>query len=113
MMYIEFKRKKLKRQCEKFEEGSKAWGKDNAKRVFSRINQIRAMPSLADLMKFKPARCHRLKGKRKEQYAVDLIHPFRLIFEPITESKKKSRKGSMDEAKMKSIRILEVVDYHD
>lgn len=112
-MYIEFKRKRLKRQCEKFEEGSRAWGKDNAKRVFLRIGQMQAMPSLADLMKFKPARCHPLKGKRKGQYAVDVIHPFRLIFEPITEAGKKRKKGIIDEAKIKIIRILEVVDYHD
>ena len=44
-------------------------------------------------------RCHMLKGKRKTQYAVDLGHPFRLVFELVEK----------DPA---MIRIVEIEDYH-
>ncbi len=41
----------------------------------------------------------KLKGNRKEQYAVDLVHPYRLVFE---------KKGN----EIQIANIMEIVDYH-
>lgn len=35
------------------------------------------------MVQFHIGRCHQLKGNRKGQYAMDLIHPYRLVFEQI------------------------------
>ena len=51
------------------------------------------------MVQFKIGRCHLLKGDRKNQYAVDLIHPYRLVFE---------KKGN----EIQIAFILEIVDYH-
>ena len=32
------------------------------------------------MIQFRIGRCHALKGNRKGQYAVDLEHPYRLVF---------------------------------
>lgn len=46
-----------------------------------RIDQIKASDSVEQMIQFHIGRCHLLKGNRKNQYAVDLVHPQRLIFE--------------------------------
>ena len=51
------------------------------------------------MIQFKIGRCHPLKGSRKNQYAVDLIHPKRLVFIKI---------GS----EIQIANIIEIVDYH-
>ncbi len=40
-----------------------------------------------------------MKGKRKNQYAVDLVHPYRLVFE---------KKGD----DIQIVKVMEIVDYH-
>lgn len=60
---------------------------------------IRAIPS---------ARLHRLRGARSEEYAVDLVHPYRLVFRPVLED------GVAIHAlnRINIVRIEEVTDYH-
>ena len=51
------------------------------------------------LIQYRIGRCHELKGKRKKQYAMDLVHPYRLIFE---------RRGT----EIQIAYIMDIVDYH-
>lgn len=51
------------------------------------------------MVQYRVGRCHLLKGKRKDQYAVDLVQPYRLVFE-----KKKNQ--------IEVVNIIEIVDYH-
>lgn len=44
-------------------------------------------------------RCHQLRADRKGQFAVDLVNPFRLVFEKIGEE-------------IQIVKVLEIVDYH-
>ena len=44
-------------------------------------------------------RCHRLQGNRSGQYAVDLEHPYRLIF-------------SVNGEQIQIAKIEEIADYH-
>ena len=44
-------------------------------------------------------RCHPLTNNRKGQYAVDLVHPYRLVFE---------KHGN----EIQVVHIMEIVDYH-
>jgi toxin HigB-1 len=63
---------------------------------------------LNDIAKISAARLHKLEGARRNEYAVDLVHPFRLIIVPILEE-------DADFANFYSIRIVrveEVTDYH-
>ena len=47
----------------------------------------------------KIGRCHKLSGNRKDQYAVDLVHPQRLVFTVIGNE-------------IQIAEILEITDYH-
>ncbi len=35
------------------------------------------------LVDFSIGRCHQLRGNRKGEYSMDLVHPYRMIFEHV------------------------------
>lgn len=109
-MYIEFKDRKLKKNCEDFKNAQKAWGHDNALKLMQRLNEISAATCLEDLNYLPPARCHPLSGNRKGQYAIDVKQPFRLILEPILDN---IGQACTDISKINKIKIIEVVNYHE
>lgn len=51
------------------------------------------------LTQFRIGRCYLLRDNRKNQYAVDLVHPYRLVFEK-------------RENEIQIAYITEIVDYH-
>lgn len=64
-----------------------------------RIDQIRASETVEEMIRYRIGRCHPLKGSRDGQYAVDLVHPYRLVFE---------KQGEV----IQIAHIMEIVDYH-
>ncbi len=78
-----------------------------------RLIQLAAAESLEDL-RGTPGRLHELTGDRAGQFAMDLVHPERLIFEPVDDDDSDSRKpdGGWDWSKITGIIILEAADYH-
>ena len=58
-----------------------------------------------------PERRHRLAGQRKEPYAVDLVHPHRLVFEP-SRSSGAAVDGEDGDGDVAAITVIEVTDYH-
>lgn len=77
-----------------------------------RLDDIRAAANMAVLMTL-PGRCHPLRADRKGQWAMDLDHPVRLVFEPILGDQRPDEDGRIDLAKVTGIRIVEIGDYHD
>ena len=98
-MQIEYKNKKLAEICTDISKAEKKHGLEMAERIHLRVQQMKAASSVDMLLQYRIGRCHRLKGNRKEQYAMDLVHPHRLIFE---------KKGN----EIQIARIMEIVDYH-
>ena len=70
-----------------------------AELIDQRIGEIGASSSVEIMIQFRIGRCHQLEGNRKQQYAVDLVHPYRLVFE---------KEGT----KIQIAKIVEIVDYH-
>lgn len=105
-MNILFKTNRLRKTCESIAEAKIAYGSDQAYRLILRITQLQAADDLEDIGRLPQVRLHRLKGSRKNQFAIDLIHPYRLVFGPVNEF------DINDHRSIKSIRILEVKDYH-
>lgn len=73
------------------------------------MSVLKAAINLAEVPTIKPDRCHQLIGNRKDEFAVDLKHPFRLIFKP----KLNSPNEKNDLTLITEIIILEVENYHD
>lgn len=70
-----------------------------AEKIQMRIDQIKAADSVEEMIQFKIGRCHPLHQNRKNQYAVDLVHPMRLVFEKNGEE-------------IQIANIIEIIDYH-
>lgn len=60
----------------------------------------------------KPVRRHQLSGKLQDHFAVDLVHPFRLVFRPAQEPIPLKNDGGIDLEAVTAIEIVDVDDYH-
>lgn len=98
-MQITYKNKKIKKVCTEAKAAERIHGREMADKIHQRIDEIGAADTVEMMVQFHIGRCHPLTQNRKGQYAVDLVQPYRLVFE---------KKG--DEVQIAN--ILEVVDYH-
>ena len=99
MLIIIYKSKKLERVCTHYSLAKKQYGERMTVRIHQRIAEINSADSVEMLVKFSIGRCHSLAGNRKNEYAMDLIYPYRLVFMP----------SATDTA---VVRIISIEDYH-
>ena len=98
-MKIEYSNKGIEKVCTDASVAIKRHGDQMAEKIHQRIDEISAADTVELMIQFKIGRCHPLHQNRNNQYAVDLIQPYRLIFE---------KKGNT----IQVTRIIEIVDYH-
>ena len=98
-MELTYKNNKIKKVCTDARTAEKNYGLEMAAKIHQRIDEIRAADTVEMMIQFHIGRCHQLKQDRKGQYAMDLVHPYRLIFE---------KEGDQ----IQIANILEIVDYH-
>ena len=111
-MNIAFRNKTLKKVFNSEKELKKEFGSEKARLIMRRMAVLRASPVLAEVPYTKPERRHELSGKRSGQFAVDLKHPYRLIFKPDHKPLPRKDDGGLDLAQITAIKILGVEDYH-
>ena len=70
-----------------------------AEKIHMRIDEISSADTVEMMIQGHICRCHPLINNRKGQYAVDLVHPYRLVFE---------KQGT----EIQIAHIMEIVDYH-
>ncbi len=70
-----------------------------AELIHLRIDQLNAAETVEEMINFSIGRCHQLNGNREGQYALDLVHPYWLIFVKIDDQ-------------IQIVKIIEIVDYH-
>ncbi len=98
-MNIEYRNRGIEKVCTDASFAEKKYGREMADKIHQRIDQIEAAESVEQMIQYHIGRCHPLHQNRKNQYAVDLVHPMRLVFE------KKN-------TKLQIAYIVEIVDYH-
>jgi proteic killer suppression protein len=96
---ITYKNKRIEKVCTDAKTAEKTYGQDMADKIHQRVDEINAADTVELMIQFRIGRCHPLSQNRKGQYAVDLVHPYRLVFE---------KKGG----EIQIANILEIVDYH-
>ncbi len=110
-MEITFRTKKLAQTFNSASALRKAYGDRMARTIMTRLAVLRGALTLSMVPTHPPNRRHQLHGNRAGQYAVDLIHPHRLIFEPgDMPARKAGVEINTDE--VTAITIIEVIDYH-
>lgn len=111
MMEIFYKKSKIKKQLSTASNIKKAFGV-HARKVVSRLDDIEASPNLTVLMQIPAANCHRLSGKRSDQWALNVSNNFRMIFELTHDPLPMLEDNSINTEEIISITIIEIIDYH-
>lgn len=117
-MDIQFKTKRLQDTCNDKKKRDRAYGPERSAILLKRLVQMSNAETLEEFKLVHP-RAHPLKADRKGEWAADLDHPYRLIFEPVPdpigadgESAAEGKQAAVP-SRIQVVRILEVgVDYH-
>lgn len=88
------------------------YGEQRAKMIMIRMGVLQAASCLAEVPSAPPDRCHELTGDRKGEFAVDLGHPWRLMFRPAHEPVPRKADGGIDLSRVTAVTITSVEDYH-
>ena len=99
MLEITYRNRKIERICTNAEAAERAYGRDMADKIHQRIDELSAADTIEMMIQYHIGRCHPLSQDRKGQYALDLVHPYRLVF---------SKSGD----KIQIANVIEIVDYH-
>jgi proteic killer suppression protein len=108
---ITFLNKKLEKQANDFKKCQKEMGTIRAKLYNKRLGDLRNAITLEDVRNL-PGRYHELMGDRKGQWACDLDHPYRLVFEPHENPIPTNESGNFIWLEIKGVEIIEITDYH-
>lgn len=98
-MQVNYKNRQIEKICTNASAATKKYGKRTAGLIHQRVDEIYAADSVEMLVQYRIGRCHQLVGDRKGQFAMDLEHPLRLVFEVIRDE-------------IQIAEIQEIVDYH-
>lgn len=110
-MNIKFESKNLEKYANNDRLGSKKLGQKRFIKFKKRLDQLKASKTLEDV-RFQPGRFHELTSDRKGQWACDLDHPYRLIFEPQENPIPTDDDGKYIWVEIKAVEIIEIDDYH-
>lgn len=111
-MDVFFKTRKLAKVFNSERALRKQYGDRMARTIAIRLAVLKHARTLSMVPVTPPDRRHRLAGKRREQHAVDLVHPHRLVFEPRRGSVGAGNNADYDTGGVTAITIVEVTDYH-
>ena len=106
-MDISFASKKLAKLCADPREGTKALGADSARKLRSRLADLQAADTVAELVAGRP---HPLSGSRAGQFALDLAGGQRLVFRA---ARLEASTTGADWKRVTAIEIVFIGDYHD
>ena len=110
-MDISFNNNTLKKYANNHKQALKKLGQRRAELYKQRLDSLFDSETLEDV-RYLPGNYHELKGNRKGQWACNLDHPFRLIFEPHEDPIPTNESGQYIWFEIKGIEIIEIVDYH-
>lgn len=111
-MEVSFANQKLQKLCNNAGKLQGAYGPECKKKIMLRLQQLQAAECLADVRSLPSARCHELTADRVGLFAVDLLHPKRLIFRPDHEPVPVGKNGGIDWQQVTRVLVIEIVDYH-
>ena len=111
-MEIAFRTRKLGRTFNSEKELQIGYGARMARTIQSRLAVLESAETLAEAGDRPALRLHLLAGRSAGQFAVDLVHPYRLVLRPNHDPMPLKNDGGIDIAQVTAITIMEVIDYH-
>ena len=111
-MDIAFRTRKLEKNFNEAAALQKNLRDADGKAILLRMAVLKAASNLAQVPTTKPDRRHQLSADREGEFAVDLVAPYRLVFEPNHEPLPRKDDGGIDLERVTAIKILDATDYH-
>ncbi len=111
-MRISYSTRKLQKLCTVEKEMRGTLGPRTAEKLKSQLALIEAAPTLEDLERMPQTRCHEMKGDRRGQISIDLVHPRRLYFVPDHDPVPTKEEGGLDWAAVTQVVIVAIDDPH-
>ena len=115
-MEINIPNNKLRRAATDKKAATKQYGPQMATKLHLRMADLKAANTLEDFWppKSGPQRCHELSGNMEGKFTVDLVHPYRIVFEPVEVKPAKDRSDEQARwAEIKEITITSIEDTHE
>jgi proteic killer suppression protein len=103
--------RKLEKNCRDDRRGQRHWGADQWQLLKKRLISIAAAAVLQDLRNV-PGRFHPLSADRSQEFALCLWGQYRLVFVADNDPLPLLADGGIDQTRVTSVAIKEVVDYH-
>jgi len=110
-MDIRFATSKLAKLCNSEKKLRGVYGPRMAGVIQQRLVDLDAAETL-ESMRDVPGRCHQLTGNLDGLFAVDLVHPDRLVFAPDHDPVPQLSSGGIDWSKVTKIEVAGIGDYH-
>ncbi len=110
-MEISFATSKLAKLCNSKKKLRGVYGPRMAGLIQQRLLDLDAAETL-ETMRHVPGRCHQLTENLDGLFAVDLVHPDRLVFAPDHDPVPQSTGGGVDWSKITKIEVAGIGDYH-
>jgi len=111
-MEIGFSKAKLAKLCNSESKLRGEYGPRMALLIQLRLIELHDAEDLSVMRSLPGPRCHELTQDRDGQLAVDLVHPYRLIFRPDHDPLPLKDDGGLDWSQVTRIEIVEITDYH-
>jgi proteic killer suppression protein len=108
---VTFSNSRLEKLANNYKKCQKDMGQIRAKLFHKRLGDLHNAFTLEDVRHL-PGRYHELTGDRKGQWACDLDHPYRLVFEPHEKPVPTDQDGKFIWLQIRGIEMVEIVNYH-
>ncbi len=110
-MEISFATSKLAKLCNSEKKMKGTHGVRMAQVIQLRLMDLDAAETL-EMMRGLPGRCHQLTENLDGMFAVDLVHPDRLVFKPDHDPVPELSSGGIDWSKVTKIEVVGIGNYH-
>jgi plasmid maintenance system killer protein len=113
-MDLTFATTKLRKEMNEAKSMTRTYGPLQAKRLQVVLTSLRAATTLAVFAPpySPPHRCHELTGNLKGMLSMDLMHPYRLLFEVADLPVPQRPEGGLDWTQVTAIKIMKVENTH-
>jgi proteic killer suppression protein len=111
-MEISYPSKRVQKLCTTEKEMRGKLGTRMAEVLMRQLALIEAVVNLEELWAMPQTRCHEMKGERKGQVSIDLVHPQRLYIRPDRDPVPTKEDGGLDRAAVTRVLIVAIDDPH-
>ena len=112
-MIVHFRTNSLKKSLNDNRKCLARYGRDRARKIAERLNELYAAANLADIFNLPFANCHEHDGDERGLFTVDISRNFRLFFQPVEVVEiPRPKEQILDYNSIVEVTIIKIEDPH-